>query len=720
MAKITELPAVNALIGDEFLPIVQGGATKRVTMTALRALITPFLQYWYKGDPGDPGPAGNVAITIGQLRSAPRTNGTMLAAYDGTGASMTWSTGDFSARAAQRPADFVKSDFAPLTEGAWVRASADMIPFDGRSVSAKLSDTVSVKDARFAGGAKGDGVTDDTAAFESAAASGLDIFVPATAAFYRTVRTIYSGRIAQRFYGGGRIVCEGKNDQSTCLALVHAECVVEGLRFSPGTDTNSLFLGWGVACFAPRCRVTGVRVTRHRRGGVMVKDADHCIVSDCIFSDSVVLGDGTVPQSQMGYDVYVGGTASRTIVRGNECSSGAGVGIGCQNAELGKSQFGNIIDGNVIRGHPCYGIMLYLNAPGVGTPQDRVDDCIIVNNLVSDISGSAYTDGATLFYGAGIYIQTSDNFTCSGNRVLRTNTDRSKPRSGSDVPAAIAISGFCRGSAVGNVIDDCHFGIAVITGSFALPAADGTVISDNQIDGARAHGIYLASANSASVTGNRINAAAGNAGKGIFVLQAATYPMGPFQFVGNYINGFAVGIESNTTTGASVGSILVQANKIRDFTTYGVYAKADEADIQNNSIGSGSGSGIVIGSTVDRGLVSGNVVYTPAGNALEDSGVATTVKDNEFTAGGFIGYPAQLPADATPNVRGRRYVRSARTTPLTGFSGGREGQTIILTAESTFTIQNGSDLILRGGVDRQMTAGQAIQLVFSSPRWREI
>lgn len=59
MAKITDLAAVNAITGDEYLPIVQGGATKRATMSSLRALIVPFLQNWYKGDPGDTGPASN-------------------------------------------------------------------------------------------------------------------------------------------------------------------------------------------------------------------------------------------------------------------------------------------------------------------------------------------------------------------------------------------------------------------------------------------------------------------------------------------------------------------------------------------------------------------------------------------------------------------------------------------------------------------------------------
>lgn len=124
MAKITDLAAVDAITGDEFLPIVQRGATKRATMSALRALIVPFLQQWYKGDRGDPGPAGNVAATIVQLVSAALTSGTMIAAYDGTGSTMTWTAGDFTTLAARRPQDYVASDHAPITAGAWVRQGA--------------------------------------------------------------------------------------------------------------------------------------------------------------------------------------------------------------------------------------------------------------------------------------------------------------------------------------------------------------------------------------------------------------------------------------------------------------------------------------------------------------------------------------------------------------------------------------------------------------------
>lgn len=121
MAKITDLNVATALTGDEHLPIVQGSTTKRVTMNAFRALITPFLQNWYRGDPGPAGPSNNTRTTIAALKAASPSDLTSL--YDGS--LWAWVPGDHSARAADP--DVIAGDGIALTTGAWRRRSADLL-----------------------------------------------------------------------------------------------------------------------------------------------------------------------------------------------------------------------------------------------------------------------------------------------------------------------------------------------------------------------------------------------------------------------------------------------------------------------------------------------------------------------------------------------------------------------------------------------------------------
>ncbi len=103
--------------------------------------------------PGRPGPAGNVAATLAQLKAAPTTNGTMIAAYDASGSTMTWTLGNFTALSAQRPQDYVQGDGIPLTTGAWVRQNADSTVFAQTSTGAvprptggKVAEQVSITD----------------------------------------------------------------------------------------------------------------------------------------------------------------------------------------------------------------------------------------------------------------------------------------------------------------------------------------------------------------------------------------------------------------------------------------------------------------------------------------------------------------------------------------------------------------------------------------------
>lgn len=174
MAKITALPFVDEIDGEELLPIVQRGVTKQSTMAALRSLIVPFLQNWYKGDRGDTGPANSSYTSLAALKAAPITNRTYnLAAPSGSDGGVlngpfTYRTGDFSA-----DPDAIALDSTSITTGALVRLRERAtvpyaIPYN-RITSDRAMDRVTIHDfgadAKPAGAGKGDW---DTAAFKRA------------------------------------------------------------------------------------------------------------------------------------------------------------------------------------------------------------------------------------------------------------------------------------------------------------------------------------------------------------------------------------------------------------------------------------------------------------------------------------------------------------------------------------------------------------------------
>ena len=123
MAKITALPVVDAMDGDELLPIVQGGDTKRATMSAFRDLITPFLQYWYRGDKGETGAADNTYVSRGLLRASDVTRRTASLVGDNFAPDGRF---NYETGAAPYMDDDGLTTLVPEgdTKGAWVRQRA--------------------------------------------------------------------------------------------------------------------------------------------------------------------------------------------------------------------------------------------------------------------------------------------------------------------------------------------------------------------------------------------------------------------------------------------------------------------------------------------------------------------------------------------------------------------------------------------------------------------
>jgi hypothetical protein len=444
-------------------------------------------------------------------------------------------------------------------------------------------------------GATGDGKNDDTEAFRRATLSGSDLFIPATANFYRLSRTIALARAGQRIYGEGersRIVQTGQGSNSDVFVAQFDDCHFANLHLTPGTETTVLANGWGIAVLDARgVTISSCYFSGMRRGGVMLSNAVECLIAGNSFTESVVRGDGSEPQSQTGFDIYLTGSASRNRVRGNNCMSGVGVGIGCQTSP-GRSQEGNVIADNRIANQPAYGIMIYRG--GVG---DTIYRVVIERNVVRNISGAIYTDGKTRFYGCGIYVASANHFSVIDNRVTNTNTDRNLPFSGSGVPAGIGISGYGDGLVRGNEIEGCYDGIASIQ-TLEPEVGDKTIIENNIVRRCDHTGVLLLDSVGAAVRGNHLIGTPGSS-QGIYAAHVAASHRGNLSITENAVEGFGVGIEVRER----LPFADISGNRVSGNLGHAIYAAPEELRITGNTV-----SGIAISAQAGRGIVRDNVI----------------------------------------------------------------------------------------------------------------
>jgi hypothetical protein len=452
-----------------------------------------------------------------------------------------------------------------------------------------------------------------------------------------------------------------------------------------------------------RCRVDGMR-----RGGVLLSDAAHCTVRENRFLDSVVRADGTTPQADMGYDVLLTGGSSHNVVADNLCISGTGTGVGCQTITNGSSQAGNTIRDNTIADQPCYGIMVYLSGS-----QGTIKAIVIAGNTIDRISGSVRTPERTTFYGAGIYVQTANDFLIEGNRLSATNTDRRLPMSGSAVPAAIAVSGHGNGVIADNMIRDCWDGIASIQATVRIAAGEGTAIVGNVVSDCDRTGINLSDCTAATVSANRVSARGEAAMHGIFVRRAgAGARMSDFVVSGNVVQGFHSGIEVD---GAAIERASITGNIVIGNRGYAIATAATVSVVATNIVR--GDYGIAIAATARRGWCRDNVIDVTGTALIDDAGSGVATRDNILPSGPAA-VSTGLAAREVPGRAVKRWTLWPAATPLQDLGPGYEGQERAVLASGAVRLVDGP-IVLRGRVGRTLADGEVASFVYLAGRWRE-
>ncbi len=309
MAKITALDIADQLTGDEHLPIVQGADTKRVTMGAFRDLITPFLQYWYKGDAGDTGASDNTYVSRALLRASDITRKTASLVGDNFAPD-----GRFNYETRNGP--YVDDDglttLVPEGDaaGAWVRQQAAGLVVRGvvaKDAQARFDELEVVMP--FAVGDSPEIILAKGQAAIDFAPAGSTVVIPKGDWLCSTSKMSLSWLIAKRLNlrVDGRVrMTEGtrRADPPTLLRITGANVTIEGNGelVGPGTfdsvnvDESDTFPRI-IDVAAPGFRLRGLRLVDPPKVGLFLRNAMNPVLSDLTveggtsnYSDTALFG----------------------------------------------------------------------------------------------------------------------------------------------------------------------------------------------------------------------------------------------------------------------------------------------------------------------------------------------------------------------------------------------------------------------------------------------
>lgn len=260
-------------------------------------------------------------------------------------------------------ADLLTGVLADARIPAAITRDAEML-----SAVALASSAINVRDPQYAGGAKGDGTTDDTAAIQAAlnagAVWGASVVVPpgTAASGYRHTTLTVPDDVELR-------VAPGATLQHTVAAedgirLGNRSCLTGGGTIASPTTFDGTNVAWTYAAVkitGHHATVTGMRLVNVPKVGIGVKDADVATITrNRIIGNFPASGWTGVETSHFGIalDPSATGTGGRSIVSHNQvagCVQGCFLGNYGAGDGLGVTITGNVFDGCHNHGVYCAG-----------------------------------------------------------------------------------------------------------------------------------------------------------------------------------------------------------------------------------------------------------------------------------------------------------------------------------------------------------------------------
>lgn len=372
----------------------------------------------------------------------------------------SWFTPNVDGQQLQAPDGSQYVGFIQSGAGAVARTSLD-----------KMKEWVSVKDF----GAVGDGVTDDTVAFQNALNQGSkDVYVP-TGIYSVSSITVNT----QKLFGSGTIRWKAGSTTSL-VTLTGLNAGIDGITFdgnSAGITSDVVMI---VTSAAPYAYLSNVRAYggRNKCFRSDVGLSPHVRVANCVFHDWGTVSGCNVVDFRSSYGSVVG-------CHFESIGDGHCVRVGVYNTDVGTPVIGCVVSGSVFRNTQHVGVCMELYArytTVVGCTFDTLEQGIKIE-----------TEGGTAFNNAiigctfkDIYQAASAN-NLNGTRVLFSNNILQACGSTTLGPGGICI---------GNQFQQCGDAASSQPAIRLISTATNCLVANNYVDNSPFDGIQVGGANS--------------------------------------------------------------------------------------------------------------------------------------------------------------------------------------------------------------------------------
>lgn len=586
---------------------------------------------------------------------------------------------------------------------------------DGRTVQQAFDQSVYVPLEQF--GARGDGVTDDTAAVQAALASGKNLSLIGTYLVKSTLSVTKSG---QKIIGAGGVL---KVD-TAAVTLLKADGVsnvqITGVTlYSSSGQTNTYN---GSCIWAENCTgwtISGCTFLNYKASAVFLnKSSNFKVVGNTFKGAAGAAGDVTMWRS-----------CSGNVVSDNEMASGSDTAIVLQTIDDGDNSVDNVISYNRIANCTRYGIVVY-------NSRERKEGNLlrtrIIGNSIDTIYGSVTNPSAgnAKTYGAGIYVLSAEGVIVSGNSVNRCNIETD---SSTLSPGCIGVNATSSAVISDNVVtaggyhgifvsDALQQGAGSGAGSSSYRPFGGVIVSGNSATKCVRDGIHVENKHSVKLVGNTCTH---NQGNGILFYTTGGGTNYPAMEDISVLSGTSL---RNGLAGLSLSncrSPQVSGGSFSYNTGDGISSSSTGSTL-SNVIAEGNDRGIVLSAAATNCAVT---ICKVTGNTTGIVAFAAYLFDNNTVSGnttdftGNYGPVKNLTGSSTPSVRYVKVITLGDATTITDLTDGELGQTVVIRAavNDTTIIHNTNSIRLNGSVNFVMKAGDTLTLTkFFPNQWDEV